>query len=124
MRRSEIVLRRKKHAALPPDQHADRVRLVVGPVGHTSFQSLMPSGGDHERLRAAVRATLGGRLDAELEIEIACGEEPRARMGRTTFGRSALVLRANESRNVSARLPITDDAEDARAVFLVSRPSA
>jgi type VI secretion system protein ImpH len=126
-RMSKHMLVRRHRQDTEPNygQHADRVRLVVGPVGAAGLQSLLPSGSDFERLRAAVRATLGGRLDAELEIEIACGEEPRPRMTRDGpwVSRDTVVLRDGASRSVRVRLPLMDDVGDVRPVYLVSRPS-
>jgi predicted component of type VI protein secretion system len=89
-------------------------------VGATGFESLLPSGKDFQRLLAAVRAACGGKLDADLEIEIAAGEEPRARMG-SKLGRGAIVLRRNAPGSVRARVPLKVGGEVVRPVYLVSR---
>jgi type VI secretion system protein ImpH len=124
MTRDWIVTRPGRGTRPAPRLHAERVRLIVGPVEGPGFQRLLPSGTDFERLRAVVRATFGARVDAELEIEIASGGVPRARMSRENgarFARDSLVLRPEARRGVRARLPITDDAGAVRAVYLVSR---
>jgi type VI secretion system protein ImpH len=124
MTRDWIVTRPGQGARPGPRLHAERVRLVVGPVDGPGFQRLLPTGPDFERLRAVVRATFGARVDAELEIEIEPGGVPRARMSRqggARFARDSLVLRPEAQRSVRARLRITDDAGAVRAVYLVSR---
>ena len=124
MTRDWIVTRPGRAGRREPRLHAERVRLIVGPVEGPGFRRLLPSGVDFERLRAVVRATFGARVDAELEVEIASGGVPRARMSRENgarFARDSLVLRPEAQRAVRARLPITDDAGAVRAVYLVSR---
>ena len=114
------------------------VRVAVGPVDRASFDGLMPGGVDHARLRGAVDAVLGGLLDAEVEIEIACGAEPRARLGGgggggagggggggggTRIGRTALVVRPRTSVPVRARVALTDDAAESSRPEFLARPA-
>jgi hypothetical protein len=77
-----------------------------------------------------VDAVLGGLLDAEVEIEIACGAEPRARLGGsgggsvgTRLGRTALVVRPRTSVPVRARVALTDDAAESSRPEFLARPA-
>jgi type VI secretion system protein ImpH len=106
------------------------VRVAVGPVDRGAFDGLMPGGVDHARVRGAVDAVLGGLLDAEVEIEIACGAEPRARLGGsgggsvgTRLGRTALVVRPRTSVPVRARVALTDDAAESSRPEFLARPA-
>jgi type VI secretion system protein ImpH len=102
---------------------ADLLRLRIGPVDRETFDSLLPGAPENVRLRRVVEENTGGLLDAEVEIEILCGEEPRAMLGKsagrgTRLGRSSLIRRVDPSRRLRVRLPLTGGVEDARPQFL------
>jgi type VI secretion system protein ImpH len=101
------------------------LRLIVGPVDRAGFNALLPGTPAHVRLRAIVDSVTGGLLDADAEIEVRAGEEPRARLGDrygTRLGVNALVVRPRADRSLRIRVPLTDDAGAGRPAFEVPAP--
>ena len=103
------------------------LRLSVGPVNRETFDSLLPGARGYARLRGVVDTLVGGLLDADVEIEIACGEEPRARLGSrfgTRLGATALIARPRVSAPFRARVPLMGDAAERapRPAFLAESP--
>jgi type VI secretion system protein ImpH len=81
------------------------VRLAVGPVDRATFETLVPGGVSHERLRSAVDHVTGGLVEADMDIAITCGEEPRAQLGRgSRLGGTALVARPRAVRPMSVNV--------------------
>ncbi len=119
----ELRLRRGVRIGRHARTQASGVRLLVGPVGGEQFRALLPGGRDFDALLSVVRATLASRSDAELEIEIRAGEEPRARVGArhgSRLRRGALVLReGRRARTVRARVTLTGGATG-KTLFLVT----
>jgi type VI secretion system protein ImpH len=98
------------------------LRLSVGPVDRAGFNALLPGTPDHARLRAIVDTVTGGLLDADAEIEVRAGEEPRARLGGrhgTRLGVNALIVRPRADRPLRIRVALTDDAGAGRPAFAV-----
>ena len=78
---------------------------------------------DYARLRAIVDSVTGGMLDADAEIQIAFGEEPRARLGSrfgSRLGRTAILARPRTSRALRVRVPLTGDVGDGRLGLVVA----
>jgi type VI secretion system protein ImpH len=93
------------------------VRLVAGPLGRAAFDALLPGGADHARLRGIVDAVTGGMLDADARLDLASGEEPRARLGgqhRTRLGGYAVLARPRVDDGLRVTVPLTGDATGAR----------
>jgi predicted component of type VI protein secretion system len=83
------------------------VRLDIGPVDRTTFDALAPGGAAHGRVRAVIDHVTGGLLDADMDIAIACGQEPRARLGAvygSRLGSTALIARPRVDRPLSVRV--------------------
>jgi type VI secretion system protein ImpH len=98
------------------------VRLEIGPVGRAACDSFFPGGAEHVRLRRVTEAITGPMIDVEVEIEIAVGDEPRARLGErfsTRLGTNGLVMRPATDRPVRARLSLS--SEGARPSFAADR---
>jgi type VI secretion system protein ImpH len=98
------------------------VRLSAGPVGRMAFDALVPGGTDHGRLRAIVDSVTGGMLDADAEIQIAFGEEPRARLGSrfgARLGSTAVLARPRTTRELRVRVPLTGDVGAGRLALVV-----
>jgi type VI secretion system protein ImpH len=98
------------------------LRLAVGPVDRAAFDALLPGAAEHSRLRAIVDSVTGGMLDADAEIEIRRGEEPRARLGGrhgTRLGSNTLVVRPRTDRTLLVRVPLSGGAGQGRPVFEV-----
>lgn len=112
---------------------SDLVRLKIGPVDRATFDSFLPGEKENLRLRRLLDDVTGGMLDAELDLELRRGEEPRASLGRrgsganpgASLGRSALLLRSGKARSVIARIPLDTEKYGARPRFFqVAIPSS
>jgi type VI secretion system protein ImpH len=93
------------------------LRLLVGPLDRTTFEAFLPGGAEYSRLCGLVAERTGGMLDCEAEIEIRCGEEPRARLGKahgTRLGATGLVGRPRADHPMRVRVPLTDGAAGPR----------
>jgi type VI secretion system protein ImpH len=100
------------------------LRVLVGPVDRETYEAFLPSGHEFPRLSQLVAALTGGMLDCEAEIEIRCGDEPRARLGAahgSRLGATALVGRPRVDRAVRVRVPVNAGVS-ARAEFLAAAP--
>jgi type VI secretion system protein ImpH len=98
------------------------LRVLVGPVDRETYEAFMPGGPEFPRLSQIVASLTGGMLDCEAEIEIRCGEEPRARLGAshgTRLGLTALVGRPRVDRAVRVRVSVNGGVS-ARAEFLAA----
>ena len=89
------------------------LKLSAGPVGRLAGDALLPGRADHTRLRAIVESVTGGSLDAE--IQLALGEEPRARLGARFGARlgATQLARPRATRAEQLRIPLTGDARGA-----------
>lgn len=100
------------------------VRLAAGPVARMAFDALLPGGSDHARLRAIVDSVTGGMLDADAEIQLAVGEEPRVQLGakHARLGGAAVLARPRTMRDLRVRIPLTGDVRGGR-LALVAPPA-
>lgn len=101
---------------------SDLLRLCIGPVDRATFELLLPGARENVRLCALVDDMTGGMLDAEVEIEIRAGHEPRAALGQrlgvgARLGRSSLLRVSNSPRPLHVRMPLNRDSEKVRATF-------
>jgi type VI secretion system protein ImpH len=99
------------------------VRLAVGPLGRSAFDLLLPGAADHARLRAIVDSITGGLLDADAELQLAVGEEPRVRLGRrfgTRLGGVAVLTRPRAAHPLRVTVPLTGGAEGARPAVVAA----
>lgn len=88
------------------------VRLSLGPVRQDELESLSPGGEVFRLLFDIVEQATSGLVDAELDVELARGDEPVVRLGdeRTPLGAGALLGRADDAPPVRVRIPLTVDA--------------
>jgi len=95
------------------------IHMSVGPLNREKLDLLMPGGKEHARLRSLVDEATGGLMDVQLEVTIACGEEPRTVLARgTQLGVMSLVRRLNPQEPVRVRIPLTEGIEDQTPRFL------
>ena len=99
------------------------VHLRVGPINREKLDLLMPEGKEYARLRSLVDEATGGLLDVQLEVMIACGQEPRTVLGRssplgTQLGVMSLVRRLNPQQPVRVVFPLTEGIHDQTPKFL------
>jgi type VI secretion system protein ImpH len=98
---------------------ADALRVVVGPVDRATFETFLPGAPARHRLHRLIDDVSGGLLEAEVEIELQPGEEPRTRLGSAggragTLGRDALIRRVSTAAPLRVRIDLTNDAERLR----------
>ncbi len=101
------------------------LRVLVGPVDRATYEAFLPGGPSYPKLAQIVGSLTGGMLDCDAEIEIRCGDEPRARLGSahgTRLGVTALVGRPRVDRAVRVRVSVSGGAAE-RAVFLAAPQS-
>jgi type VI secretion system protein ImpH len=102
------------------------VRLTAGPLGRAAFDALLPGGPDHARLRTVLDSVTGGMLDADADLQVAFGEEPRARLGRrfgTRLGGAAVLTRPRTAGALRVRVPLSGDgAAGGRLSLAGARP--
>jgi type VI secretion system protein ImpH len=101
------------------------VRLAAGPLDRAAFDALLPGAPDHARLRAVLDSVTGGMLDADADLQIAFGEEPRARLGRaygTRLGGAAVLTRPRTAGALRVRVPLTGDARAGGRLALAGPP--
>jgi type VI secretion system protein ImpH len=89
---------------------SDLLRLCIGPVDRTTFETLLPGAPGNTRLRSVVEDITGGMIDADVEVEILAGHEPRASLGKgARLGRSSLVRRSGSLRTLRMRVPLNGE---------------
>jgi len=103
--------------------HGGLVRLVIGAVDRSTFESLLPGGKQHSRLREVVDDATGGLLEVELEIELRPGEEPRTVLGSrgrrpTRLGHGSLVRGSKPGKPLRARISLSESEAPQRPIFL------
>jgi type VI secretion system protein ImpH len=88
------------------------IRLSLGPVRKDDLPSLSPGGDVFNVLFDVVEESTAGLVDAELDVELARGDEPVVRLGdeRTPLGAGALLGRADDAPPVCVRIPLAVDA--------------
>lgn len=102
---------------------SDMLRLCIGPVDRPTFEELLPGASENLRLCKLVEDVTGGMLDAEVEIEITAGHEPRAMLGSrggigARLGKSSLLRVTGSGKSLHVRMPLNRDVRNVRPVFV------
>lgn len=92
-----------------------RFRVLVGPVDYPTFESLMPGGKEHSRLRDVIRQFAPAHLEPELELILSTDNAPRFQLGTDRGGRLGVTthLPMRENRAMRARVVLSESMEEA-----------
>lgn len=102
------------------DEAQTLLRVQIGPVDATTYESLMPGGESYRALERLMRRLFAGALDVELEVEVAQGAAPVCMLGRPAGSRLGVDARvaADLDAPVRARVRLLQDASAARRAFV------
>jgi|CZKU01.1.fsa_nt_gi type VI secretion system protein ImpH len=97
-----------------------RFRVVVGPVDYATFESFMPGGREHARLRDVIMQLSPGHLEPELEIFVGAAHTPRFQLGREAGSQLGVSthLTSGEQKSMRARVTLSEDIHEATARFV------
>lgn len=107
------------------DEAESLLRLVVGPVDRSTYESLMPGGQEYLALWRLTRRLFAGTLDIELEVEVRAQDAPTCVLGRRGGGaRLGIDSRVSGDREaaVRVRVRLLQDAAAARRQFVQGQP--
>jgi type VI secretion system protein ImpH len=92
-----------------------RFRVVVGPVDYPTFESLMPGGQQHARLRDVILQFAPAHLEPELELILGTEHAPRFRLGAERGGRLGVTthLPMRETKAMRARVVLSESLAEA-----------
>jgi type VI secretion system protein ImpH len=92
-----------------------RFRVVVGPVDYAMFDSLMPGGSRHARLRDVIFQFTPAHVEPELELVLAKDDTPRFRLGSERGGRLGVSthLPTTRGKAMRARVVLSEDMAEA-----------
>ena len=92
-----------------------RFRVVLGPVDYAMFDSLMPGGSRHARVRDIVLQFSPAHVEPELELVLAADDTPRFQLGSERGGRLGVSthLPAARGRAMRARVVLSEDMAEA-----------
>ncbi len=82
---------------------SSRFRVVVGPVDYATFDSLMPGGSRHSRLRDVIHQFAPTHVEPELEVWLAKDEAPRFQLGSERGGRLGVTTHLPTARRKAMR---------------------
>jgi type VI secretion system protein ImpH len=107
-----------------------RFRVVVGPVDYATFESYMPGGREHARLRDVIMQLSPGHLEPELEVFVGAEHAPRfqlaSELGSQLGVSTHLTMAADGAkgspgrRPMRARVTLSEDIAEATARFIDS----
>jgi type VI secretion system protein ImpH len=104
-----------------------RFRILVGPVDYPTFESLMPGGKEHSRLRDVIRQFAPAHLEPELELILSTDHAPRFQLGTDRGGRLGVTthLPMRENKAMRARVVLSESmAEAVPHLFSEDKPPA
>jgi type VI secretion system protein ImpH len=92
-----------------------RFRVIVGPVGYEMFESLMPGGKLHARLRDVILQFAPAHLEPELELALGVDDAPRFQLGSERGGRLGVSthLPMKQSKAMRARVVLSESIAEA-----------
>jgi type VI secretion system protein ImpH len=92
-----------------------RFRVLVGPVDYPTFESLMPGGKEHARLRDVIRQFAPAHLEPELELILGVDNAPRFQLGSERGGRLGVTthLPMKDNKAMRARVVLSDSLSEA-----------
>jgi type VI secretion system protein ImpH len=92
-----------------------RFRVLVGPVDYPTFESLMPGGQAHARLRDVIFQFAPAHLEPELELILSTEEAPQFQLGTERGGRLGVTthLPMRENKRMRARVVLSESVTEA-----------
>jgi type VI secretion system protein ImpH len=92
-----------------------RFRVLVGPVDYATFESLMPGGKGHARLRDVILQFSPAHLEPELELILGTEHAPAFQLGTERGGRLGVTthLPMRENKAMRARVVLSDSVAEA-----------
>ena len=92
-----------------------RFRVVVGPVDYATYESLMPGGSRHARLRDVIMQLSPAHVEPELELILGDEHTPRFRLGSERGGRLGVTTHLPMSRDTAmrARVVLSEEVSEA-----------
>jgi predicted component of type VI protein secretion system len=96
------------------------LRVVLGPVGGETYESLMPGGQDYADLGRLATRLFAGTLDVELEVRVAGEDAPTCVLAASRGNRLGVDARcaADKKAPVRVRVRLLQDTSAARRVFV------
>ena len=104
-----------------------RFRVLVGPVDYPMFESLMPGGRQHSRLRDVIRQFSPAHLEPELELILGTDAAPRFQLASERGGRLGVSthLPTRTTKAMHARVVLSEStAEAVPILFPEDKPPA
>jgi type VI secretion system protein ImpH len=103
-----------------------RFRVVVGPVDYATYDSLMPGGRLHSRLRDVIAQFSPAHVEPELEVILAPDETPRFQLGSERGARLGVSthLGAGRGKTMRARVVLSEDMSEAVPQLFADEPNA
>ncbi|MEM5405962.1 MULTISPECIES: type VI secretion system baseplate subunit TssG [Paraburkholderia] len=94
------------------DEHQG-IRVRLGPLRRAQYEAFLPGAPAHEALQTLAAAWFGAELKVHLELQLAAGELPRARLSRHAPQRLGWTAWAGAAESAPARLTCLapDDAQ-------------
>jgi len=92
-----------------------RFRVLVGPVDYPTFESLMPGGRQHSRLRDVIFQFAPAHLEPELELILGTEHAPQFRLGAERGGRLGVTthLPMRHTKAMRARVVLSESVTEA-----------
>jgi type VI secretion system protein ImpH len=92
-----------------------RFRVLVGPVDYPTFESLMPGGRAHSRLRDVIRQFAPAHLEPELELILGVDDAPRFQLNTERGGRLGVTthLPTRATKSMHARVVLSETMGEA-----------
>jgi len=92
-----------------------RFRVIVGPVDYTTFESLMPGGSQHTKLRDVILQFSPAHLEPELELVLGTEHAPQFQLGSERGGRLGVSthLPMKQQKGMRARVVLSESLAEA-----------
>jgi type VI secretion system protein ImpH len=92
-----------------------RFRIVVGPVDYPTFESLMPGGRQHSRLRDVIYQFVPAHLEPELELVLGTDHAPQFQLAGERGGRLGVTthLPMKKNKGMRARVVLSESVAEA-----------
>jgi type VI secretion system protein ImpH len=105
-----------------------RFRVLIGPVDYATFESYMPGGRDHARLRDIIMQLSPGHLEPELEVYVGAEYAPRFQLASDVGSQLGVSTHLSvgsggagdekSTRPMRARVTLSEDVEQATARYV------